>query len=140
MSLHKQIPPSVRAGLGFLPLLAVVLLFVLPARTLAQRPSALRGQVTDQLGAAVAGASITLIDSRGKELSTVTDDRGLYRFNALAAGAYTLRAVAPGFADYEKTGMTLSDGQTEALDFSLKATAQSQKVTVTGEKIGRAHV
>ena len=43
-----------------------------------QRPGSLRGQVLDELGGAIVGASVTAIDGKGVEKSVVTNDGGSY--------------------------------------------------------------
>src|SRR5690348_2250055 len=82
-------------------LLALLALLALQVGA-AQRGATLRGQVTDQLGDAVAGVSVTLIDRDGKEQSAETDERGIYRFANLAPGIYSMRAARPGFANYDR--------------------------------------
>jgi hypothetical protein len=51
-----------------------------------QRAGSLRGQVLDELGGAIVGASVTAIDATGKEKSVVTNDGGNYTINGLASG------------------------------------------------------
>src|SRR5258705_148963 len=64
----------------------------------AQRATSLRGQVTDQFGAVVVGATVTATDSSGKQQTIQTDGNGAYRFDNLTAGAYNLSAQQKGFA------------------------------------------
>src|SRR5216684_6884506 len=66
-----------------------------------QGPIALRGQVADQQGGAISGATVTLIDSNNVEKTATTNDQGIYVFTNLAPGKYFLRAIANGFALYE---------------------------------------
>ncbi len=62
----------------------------------------LRGQVTDELGALVVGATVTLVAADGTQRTATTNKDGVYTFNSVAPGAYTLRVVSPGFTTYEK--------------------------------------
>src|SRR5215469_8612261 len=108
--------PLRKMNLRLLPLVLVFALVGLPPVVAgAQRPAVLRGQITDQLGAAIVGASVTLTGSGANEQTTQTDDRGGYRFSGLIPGAYNLRTVATGFAAYEKSGLNLAEGQTHTL-------------------------
>src|SRR5437764_14383124 len=66
-----------------------------------QRPGSLRGQVLDELGGAIVGASVTVIDAAGTEKSVVTNNTGTYTITGLAPGKYTLRVVNTGFAILE---------------------------------------
>src|SRR5690349_24248031 len=75
-----------------------------------QRTGSLRGQVSDGLGALVVGASVTLIAADGTQKTAVTNNEGIYNFNSVPSGPYTLRVVAPGFGLYEKTELTIAAG------------------------------
>src|SRR6476646_11230663 len=84
------------------PLLRFSLLVLLIALTsisiYGQSRGALRGLITDELGAAIVGASVTLTDATGAQKKTTTNAEGVYSFPALAPGKYSISAVAPGFA------------------------------------------
>jgi len=96
---------------------------------LAQRPASLRGQVTDQLGAVVVGVSVTLADSNGKKTATQTDSSGVYRFDNLTGGVYTLTAQQKGFASETIAGLELSSGA-NTHDIHLGISIDEQRVTV----------
>ena len=98
-----------------------------------QRPGSLRGQVLDELGGAIVGASVTAIDAAGKEKSVVTNDGGTYTINGLAPGKYTLRVVNAGFAIFENTEVEVTAGKAEQLDVTLKVAIEEQKVTVAAD-------
>ena len=61
--------------------------------------ASLAGMVLDPNGAVILNASVTLTNKEtGREQATVTDGEGVYRFESLPPGTYSLTAVAPGFA------------------------------------------
>ncbi|MFP5265188.1 MAG: carboxypeptidase regulatory-like domain-containing protein [Blastocatellia bacterium] len=95
-----------------------------------QGTGAFRGQVTDELGGVIIGATITLIDTNNVERSTTTNDQGVYVFTGLAPGKYFLRAIANGFALYENEAVEIGAGRRDALNIKLIATIEKQKVTV----------
>src|SRR5438067_8052663 len=95
----------------------------------AQRPTSLRGQVTDQFGAVMVGATVTISDSNGKQQTVPTDSNGAYRFDSLAAGAYDLSAQQKGFAPQTVSGLHLSSG-VNTHNFQLTVTIEEQRVTV----------
>lgn len=98
-----------------------------------QRPGSVRGQVLDELGGAIIGASVTAIDAAGKEKSVVTNDNGNYTITGLAPGKYTLRVVNAGFAIYENTELEVVAAKAEQLDVTLKVAIEEQKVTVAAD-------
>src|SRR4051812_35255796 len=98
-----------------------------------QTRASLRGLVTDELGAAIVGASVTLTDESNQVKSTVTNNEGVYLFNALAPGKYIVRPAAKGFAIAEGTEVQVKAGDRHSLDLQLKVTIEEQKVTISGE-------
>lgn len=98
-----------------------------------QRPGSVRGQVLDELGGAIIGASVTAIDAKGTEKSVVTNDGGSYTINGLAPGKYTLRVVNAGFAMYENTEVDVVSGKAQQLDVMLKVALEEQRVTVAAD-------
>src|ERR1044071_5520426 len=98
-----------------------------------QRPGSLRGQVLDELGGAIVGASVTAIDGKGVEKSVVTNDAGSYTINGLAPGKYTVRAVNAGFALSETPDVEVTAGKPLQLDITLKVAIEEQKVTVSSD-------
>jgi hypothetical protein len=98
-----------------------------------QRAGSLRGQVLDELGGAIVGASVTVIDSAGVEKSVVTNNAGSYTVNGLAPGKYTVRAINAGFAMSETPDVEVTTGKPVQLDITLKVAIEEQKVTVAAD-------
>src|SRR5215211_4633133 len=98
-----------------------------------QRAGSLRGQVLDELGGAIVGASVTVIDGKGVEKSVVTNDAGTYTINGLAPGKYTVRAINEGFAMSETPDVEVTSGKAQTLDITLKVAIEEQKVTVAAD-------
>lgn len=109
---------------------AVILILVLISTSAfgQSRGGSLRGLITDELGAAIVGASVTLTDAQGSQKKTTTNAEGVYIFTGLAPGKYSLSAIATGFApsDSREVGIT---GQRLSVDLTLKVTIE-EKVTV----------
>src|SRR5215208_6571721 len=95
-----------------------------------QRAGSLKGQVLDELGGAIVGASVTAIDGKGVEKTVVTNDRGSYTINGLAPGKYTVRAINAGFAMFETADVEVVVGKAHQLDVTLKVALEEQKVTI----------
>jgi len=86
------------------------------------------GTVSDQNGAMIPNAVVSLSNTRtGLAMQVASSDSGEFRFESLAAGSYTLRFQAPGFADTEMTDIYVNDsGET-----NVSATMQVSGISVT---------
>jgi Carboxypeptidase regulatory-like domain len=93
-----------------------------------QARSTLRGLITDELGAAIVGANVTLTDAAGAQKKTTTNGEGVYNFAGLAPGKYALQASAPGFAPSESKEIDITTAR-QTLDLTLRVTIE-EKVTV----------
>ena len=119
--------PRRALGLALVVLLSVVFVQAQQAR------GTLRGVITDELGATIVGATVSLIDASGVEKTATTNGEGVYVFNGLAPGKYSLSAAATGFANSEETEVDLAVGARKTLDVTLKVTIEEQKVTIAAE-------
>jgi hypothetical protein len=114
------------------PLLALslLLLTLLPAAH-AQPAGVLHGVVTDESGALVPGAKVTVSNASGPVKSATAGNDGTYSVNGLDAGAYTVQASAPGLQQLKPAPVNLRGGtQTATLDLQLTVAAEKQEVTV----------
>src|SRR6516164_4484358 len=93
----------------------------------------LRGQVTDQSGAAVPAVTVTVIGRGEAPREGQTDEEGRYAFRDLSPGTYTLRIRVKGFADFEEAGVAIGRGQPAVVDARLIVALEKQEVTVQGE-------
>src|SRR6185295_17778471 len=98
-----------------------------------QRAGSLKGQVLDELGGAIVGATVTAIDGKGVEKAVVTNDGGSYTINGLAPGKYTVRAINTGFAMSETPDVEVTAGKAAQFDIILKVAIEEQKVTVSSD-------
>ncbi len=99
----------------------------------AQRAS-IEGTVRDVLGGAMSGVSVEARSpSRVGVASTRTDDRGAYRFPALAPGTYELTAIRQGFLTRVLPDVVVELGQTIKVDLVLEPAAVTAEVSVRSE-------
>ncbi|HMC27433.1 MAG TPA: carboxypeptidase regulatory-like domain-containing protein, partial [Verrucomicrobiae bacterium] len=113
----------------------IIVLILLALSAFAQAPNAtLTGKVTDQTGAVIPQATVTVTGPGGKHASATTDQLGAYQIQSLPAGSYSVSAAAKGFANFSKAGVTLAAGQNQNLDVTLQIKAQEEKVNVNGEE------
>ena len=99
-----------------------------------QRPGSVRGQVSDELGALVVGATVTLIAADGTQRNATTNADGVYTFNSVTPGVYTLRVVSPGFTTYETTALSVAGGPRTTHDVKLVVTLEKQVITITEDQ------
>ncbi|HLM59890.1 MAG TPA: carboxypeptidase regulatory-like domain-containing protein, partial [Pyrinomonadaceae bacterium] len=100
--------------------------------TLAQTSrGSISGVVKDPNGAVVPSASVTIVnEATSVERTTTTNDEGLYRFEALDLGTYTVRISAPNFSTASRTGVTVVANQTVSIDADLQVGNQEAVVEV----------
>src|SRR5262245_55790600 len=89
----------------------------------------LRGQVTDESGGIVPGATVTLAGAGGFLRRAVARNDGIYSFVDLPLGTYTIQASAPGLALPRPVKMSPGSG-VQTLNLVLNVVAARQEVTV----------
>jgi hypothetical protein len=121
---------STSSTLRTVSLIACVLFFAALAQ--AQYRASIRGTVTDEQGAVIAGATVTLvnIDTNAKLVST-SDGSGIYQFNALPPAPYRLTVEHDGFTKKVLDHVEIIPEQLNSLDLQLAVGQVSQTVTVT---------
>ena len=116
--------------LGFA--VAMASLLQQPAAGQATYTSQVRGVVTDQSGALVPNAIVTIInDATNISVSAHTDDRGQYTLTGLRPAIYTIKAESRGFRVFEKTNLVLQVDQQTTVDFALHPLGVITTVEVT---------
>ena len=101
-----------------------------------QGAGALKGQVSDEFGGVIVGATVVAVNSTGVAKTATTNGEGNFVLNGLAPGKYTIKVTAIGFANYENAEVESVAGRTQQLDVTLKVTIEQQKVTVAADTVG----
>jgi len=99
------------------------------ATALLAQNSLLRGIVTDDSGAVVPGATVTLAGPAGLEKTTVTGGDGSYTFPALPSGDYVVQASAPQLALPQPRTISLRAGAL-TLNLRLSVASTTQQIVV----------
>ena len=113
--------------------LAVALLMAAASGLLAQ-PAAtgnIYGTVTDESGADLPGAVVTLSGAFGSRATTSTH-QGDFRFLGVPHGTHQLSVALPGFSTVNR-GVVLAIGQNVELAFGMKLAGVEESITVTAE-------
>jgi len=109
-------------------LFVVVLLAGIAA---AQQTGTVKGVLTDDSGAVIPAATVTLTGS-GATKTAQTQADGTYSFGAVTPGQYTVNVTFPGFAPVAKP-VVVTGGGTFQVPIQLVVTAEKQEVTVQAE-------
>ena len=119
---------------------ALAALAIAPAAYAQQTTSDIRGQVTDSNGAPLAGATVTVIDSRTNQARTVTTtDTGQFSTRSLPVGGpYLVTATADGYQGQTDEGVFVSVAGSSRLNFALLGAADNvatlETVVVSGQR------
>jgi hypothetical protein len=113
--------------------LALLLSLAVAPAAARQAGATLRGQVSDDFGGIIVGATVTAVNAAGVERTATTNGEGVYTFTGLAPGKYTVRAVAGGFALYEQLEVEVAAGARNTLDVKLSVALEREEVTVAAE-------
>ncbi len=99
----------------------------------AQTPTGrILGNVRDQTGAALRGATVTITDvQRGISRTLTTDDAGTYVAPNLDPGTYKVRAEAKGFKTIERVNIELEVARDALIDLALPPGEATETITVT---------
>ena len=128
---------------GGAPTIALVLFTLFAARAGAQgEMGSVSGRITDEDGAPLGGANVTISDTKR---GTVSRMNGEYELDSLAAGAHTLQVRLMGYRTRSQP-VTVSAGDRVKVDIALASDPLDSSlirgvcVPVTTIQIGRAHV
>ena len=95
--------------------------------------SSIVGTITDQNGAVIPGATISLWNEQLKgALYASTDFTGQFKIDSLESGPYRLRIEAPGFAADEDIGVYLQPNDEARVDRTLSVAKIIETVEVQG--------
>ncbi len=93
------------------------------------------GSVRDESGAVLPGVTATVTSPAlpGGPQSTVTNERGEYRFTGLQPGTYVLNVELPGFSRYEETDLRVLAASTTERIVALRIATVAETITVSGQ-------
>src|SRR5437899_12788564 len=111
--------------------LGLLLLAIMCATAIAQTSrGTLTGTVTDNSGAVVSNATVKITEgATGVTRQTTTNEAGIYRFDAVDLGTYTISVQASGFSGAAKSGVQIQSAHVSSIDFALKVGAAQETVT-----------
>lgn len=113
------------------PLLLLLLLslILLPVAH-AQSNGVVHGVVTDESGALVPGATVTVSNTAGPVKSATAGDDGSYSISGVPAGKYNVVATSPGLQQPQPLAIDVAASQNVTANVQLQVAAEKQEVTV----------
>src|SRR5207249_2489840 len=101
-----------------------------------QATGSFSGTVTDNSGAVVTGAKVT-VTAQATNISrdAVTDDTGHFLVPLLGVSIYTVKVEAPGFKPAESKDLRLQIDEHRELDFKLQPASVSASVEVSATEV-----
>jgi hypothetical protein len=113
---------------SFIAALLLLFTFDVPGQT---PTGTMQGVVTDQTGATVAAAKVSVVNLGTNETKDLTTDTsGHYVVPFLTPGSYSVSISATGFAGAKETNIKIDVAQNREVDFALKVGAISEQVEV----------
>src|SRR2546426_497798 len=102
--------------------------------------TSITGNVVDQLGAVFAGATVKLSNQNtGAVRATTTNNEGVYSFQSLPSGTYTISVSAKGFKTTTITDRTVETAQPAHVDLKLEIGSARGQVAAAGGRAARAN-
>jgi hypothetical protein len=115
----------------FSPWMLSLFVLLLAATALAQTTASIQGTVSDQSGAAIVGAKVTVKNTAlGIERTTQTSSSGGYEVPALPPGTYSVQVQMTGFETQLAKEVVLEVSKNSVQNFGLKVASTSEVVTV----------
>lgn len=116
----------------FLAVLALLIGFAPIA--FAQSAASIIGRITDESGAVLPGATVTVTSPslQVPSIAVVTDERGDYRISPLPIGTYAVDYSLSGFQTVKREGVRLTVGFAAKIDIPLKVGSLEETITVSG--------
>jgi carboxypeptidase family protein len=112
------------------PVSSVLLLLCVAVGMFAQTGAGiLRGVVTDESGALVPGAKVTISNTNGPVKSVTAGNDGSYSIAGLPSGAYLVQASSPGLVQFQPAAVNITSGPA-TVNLQLRVTLEKQEVTV----------
>jgi len=124
---------TIRSGprTAFLAVVLCACLFAC-AEARAATGGSISGTLTDQSGAVIPAASLTLVNlDLATSYKASTDAQGFYSFPTLPVGRYELTIEAAGFKTQKKTGIVVDTDAAVRVDAALNVGERSDTVTVS---------
>jgi len=127
-----RICKALACGLG-----AALFALILPSTAHSQAVyGSIYGSVTDNTGAAIPNATVTVTDeAKGTVVTVQSNDSGAYSVEHLIPDTYDIKVSLAGFQNYEAKGIQVLADTSPKVDVQMKVGGESETVTVNADAI-----
>jgi outer membrane receptor protein involved in Fe transport len=127
-----RISKALACGLG-----AALFVLIFPSTIHAQAVyGSIYGTVTDNTGAAIPNATVTVTDeAKGTVVTVQTNDSGAYTVEHLIPDTYDVKVTISGFQNFEAKGIKVFADTSPKVDAQMTVGGESQTVTVNADAI-----
>ncbi len=133
--MRSYITPTIMLNLRLVFSLVAVLLLA-PAAHAQFDTATVLGTVTDENGAAISNATVSLKNIATGVLATAqTDENGNYQFFNVKIGTYQVTAEAQGFSKGVAENVQVTVNARQRVDLAMKAGALNETVTVSADSV-----
>jgi outer membrane receptor protein involved in Fe transport len=127
-----RISKALACGLG-IALFALIFPFTAHAQAVY---GSINGTVTDNTGAAIPNATVTVTDeAKGTVVTVQTNDSGNYSVDHLIPDVYDVKVSISGFQSFEAKGIQVFADTSPKVDAQMKVGGESETVTVNADAI-----
>lgn len=124
-----------------LKVLTLVFSFLFASSIFAQTAGSLSGVVSDPTGAAIPGATVTVVSAEtGAERTATSNDEGFFTVQQLNPGNYKITITQTGFKSSQIADLALGAGQTREVNVNLETGEVSAVVDITSSEIEPASI
>ncbi|HZL29130.1 MAG TPA: carboxypeptidase regulatory-like domain-containing protein [Acidobacteriaceae bacterium] len=107
-----------------------------PSKAQLNETGTINGTVTDQTGAVIPGAIVTIINvGTGTQTPVKSNGSGDFSAVGLNVGTYSVKVAIDGFETYEKDNFYVGSTQTYTVNVSLKPGSTQQSVVVQADSV-----
>lgn len=120
------------SGRKLIALIFLLVYFTTAASSQTKQGMRVKGQVLDESGASLAGADVTLTltGAGGKNLQTVSSEKGEFEFSGIGLGIYTLKVSVIGFNPYESEPFEVEKSVVKPLEVRMSIASVTEQVVV----------